>query len=107
MKNRVALLLLLAIFSSSVLAFVIGGSNLGILGYSDHTCRKPIKPIKPYSFNTRQEVDSYNNQVESYNMEYQHYVSCIKEYLENANNDIKRIEEKMDDAITEVKKTSY
>jgi hypothetical protein len=68
---------------------------------------KPSKPIKPYSFNSRWEIDSYNSQVDSYNMERQRYVGCVKDYLEYASNDIKRIEERMDEAIEEAKRPSF
>jgi len=101
------LFLLLASLSSSALAIVIGGTNLGAFGYPDHSCRKPNKPIKPYSFNSRWEVDSYNRQVDSYNFELQRYIACMKEYLENASNDMKRIEEKMEEAVAEVKRPSF
>lgn len=107
MKRRATLLLLLVSLSGSVFAIVFGGTNLGILGYPDHSCLKPTKPIKPYSFNSRWEIDSYNSQVDSYNMERQRYVGCVKEYLENSGNDIKRIEEKMEEAIAEAKQPSF
>lgn len=101
------LLLLLGSLSNSALAIVIGGTNLGVFGYPDHSCRKPHKPIKPYSLNSRWEVDSYNRQVDSYNFELQRYIACMKEYLENASNDMKRIEEKMEEAIAEAKRPSF
>lgn len=107
MKRHLALLLLLVSVSSSMFAIVLGGSNLVISTYPDHSCMKPSKPIKPYSFNSRWEIDSYNSQVDSYNMEHQLYVGCVKDYLENASNDIKRIEEKMDEAIEEAKRPSF
>jgi hypothetical protein len=107
MKHRAIMLLLLASLAGSVFAYVIGGTNLSFLGYPDHSCRKPNKPIKPYSFDNRSEVDTYNGQVDSYNFELQRYITCVKEYLENAGNDIKRIEEKMDGAVAEAKRLSY
>ena len=107
MKRRATLLLLLASLSGSVFAIVLGGTNLGVFGYPDHTCRKPNKPLKPYSFNSRWEIDSYNSQVDSYNLERQRYIDCVKEYLENASNDIKRIEEKIEETIAEAKRPSF
>src|SRR4030067_623103 len=104
MMCRATLLLLLASLSGAVIAIASGGTNLGILGYPDHSCFKPNKPFKPYSFNSSWEIDSYNSQVDSYNMGRQLYVSCVKEYLERAGNDIKRIEEKMDEAIAQEKR---
>ena len=106
MKRRIVALLLLVSVSSSVFAIVFGGSNLVISVYPDHSCIKPSKPFKPYNFQSRWEIDSYNSQVDLYNIERQLYVDCIKVYLENASNDIKRIEEKMDEAIEEAKRPS-
>ncbi len=107
MKSCTFLFFLLLSLSGSAFAIVIGGTNLGFSGYPDHSCRKPNKPFKPYSFNSRWEVDSYNSQVDSYNYEHQRYIACVKEYLENADNDIKRIQEKMEEAIAEAKRPSF
>jgi hypothetical protein len=107
MKRRIALLLVLISISNATFAIVLGGSNFGISGYPDHSCMKPDKPIKPYRFNSRWEIDSYNSQVDSYNADRQRYVDCVKDYLENASNDIKRIEEKMGEAIEEAKRPSF
>lgn len=107
MISRSVIFFLLLCISGSALAIVLGGSNLGVLGYPDTSCRKPIKPFKPYSFNSSSEIDLYNNEVDLYNMLNQQYFSCVKEYLENAGNDIKRINEKMDEAIGEAKRPSF
>lgn len=101
------LLLVLVSLSGSVFAIVLGGTNLEFSGYPDHSCRKPNKPIKPYSLDRQWEVDSYNRQVDLYNFERQRYITCMKEYLENAGNDIKRIEEKMEAAVAEAKRPSF
>jgi hypothetical protein len=85
----------------SISAAIFGGSNLGYSGYPSHSCTKPMKPFKPYSFNSQWEIDSYNSGVNLYNMQLRQYSNCIQEYLENANNDIKRIKEKSQDAINE------
>lgn len=76
-----------------VAAMVIGGSNLGFSGYPEPSCRKPIKP---YQF-----VDDY--EVSSYNMEVDRYISCVREYVDNANNDIDRIREAAQLAISEAR----
>lgn len=100
MKNGVFLLLLMTM-PISVGAYIYGGSNLGYSGYPPHDCNKPIKPSKPYSFNSQWEIDSYNSEVESYNSQLQYYISCVEEYTDNANNDMKRIQEKVQEAIDE------
>lgn len=84
-------------------AIVFGGSSLGYMGYPSNDCAKPIKPFKPYSFDSQWEVDSYNTEVEQYNADFEAYIGCMKEYVENANNDIKRINEKIQEAIDEVR----
>ena len=99
--RKIVLLLTILLYPLYVHAMVFGGSNLSFTGYPSHDCMKPTKPYKPYSFNSQWEVDSYNSEVESYNFELQQYLSCIDEYVENANNDIKRIKEKAQEAIDE------
>ena len=84
------------------LTSVFGGSNLSVMGYPDHRCRPPYtKPRKPYSFTSQYEIDSYNRKVETYNFQMREYENCISEYVGNAKRDIKRIQEKTNDAIRE------
>lgn len=73
------------------MAIVFGGTNLGFLGYPKHTCSKPYKP---YSFSGQYEVESYTHQ-------YENFIECIKTYVENARNDISRIRESSNDAVSE------
>ena len=40
-------------------------------------------------------------EVENYNSQLQIYISCIEDFVDNANNDIKRIREKAEEAINE------
>jgi hypothetical protein len=80
---------------------VFGGSNLGLGGYPSNSCTKPIKPTRPYTFDSQWEIDSYNREVDRYNSNFRDYIDCIKEYLDNADNDIKRIKEKAQEAIDE------
>jgi hypothetical protein len=89
------------IFCSSVAgAVVFGGSNLGPFGYPSHQCNPPYsKPIEPYQFESQWEVDSYNLEVERYNQELEGFIECVREYIENADNDVRRIQEKTDEAI--------
>jgi hypothetical protein len=72
-------------------AYVPGGTNFGILGYPEHSCRKPFKP---YQFNDQYELDNYRDEVQA-------YIDCINEYVENAGNDIERIKESAESAIGE------
>ncbi|HIC40882.1 MAG TPA: hypothetical protein EYO74_05710 [Piscirickettsiaceae bacterium] len=72
-----------------------------MFGYPSHDCYKPIKPYKPISFDDQWSVDQYNMEVENYNSQLQIYISCIEDFVDNANNDIKRIREKAEEAINE------
>jgi len=72
-------------------AYVSGGSNLGASRYQSAYCNKPYKP---FDFTSQWEVDSYNSDAKR-------YIDCIKTYVENANSDIKRIQEKANEAINE------
>ena len=99
--KKLLLIIIFVLTPIRINAAVYGGSNLGYGGYPSHSCIKPVTPFKPYSFNNKWEIDLYNSQVDLYNMQFRQYLNCIKEYLENANNDIKRIQEKSQDAIDE------
>ncbi len=105
--KTLSLTLLLTLFTigvsvSPLYALVFGGSNLGIFGYPSHRCTAPYsKPSKPYSFNSQWEIDEYNSDIDRYNSQMREYINCINEYVENAKNDIKRIKEKANEAISE------
>lgn len=60
----------------------VRGSNLGFTGYPDFS---ESEPLPPYD-NSDLSKNSYRIQVES-------YVRSAQEYLDNANSDIKRIQE--------------
>lgn len=82
-------------------AIVYGGSNLGYGGYPDPDCNRPIAPSRPYDLSDQWAVNRYNEDVRNFNTELQIYSQCVDEYLENAENDIKRIQEAAQDAIDE------
>ena len=87
-------------------AVIFGSSNLGFTGYPDANCTKPFPPTKPFSFSNQWELDSYNSEIDSYNLFRAEYVNCIKEYIEAADNDIKRIKENVNNAIDEANSPS-
>jgi hypothetical protein len=85
MKYFILLTLILILSTSIALASsVYGGTNFGYSGYPDHSCRKPYDRTNTYAR--------------------QSYVKCINDYIENANNDVKRINEAQQEAISEAKK---
>lgn len=79
--GTLSLLSLIEINTAS--AIVIGGSNLSLMGYADPECREPHKP---YNLDTDYEINKYNDDMEE-------YIECLEEYTQSARNDIKRIEE--------------
>ena len=105
MKVFTKMILISSLSAVFAQAMVLGGSNLGMMGYDSHSCGyKPDKPYKPFSFSNQYEVDNYNNKVETYNSEIDTYITCIQEYIENADNDINRIIEARNEAIREAKR---
>lgn len=66
--------------ASPALAYVFGGSNLGAFGYPQYSGYLSYDP-------------DYN--------EMRRYLDDVQEYVENCNNDIQRIQEARDDAISE------
>lgn len=91
--KRCVVLCFVTFFSLPANALVIGGSNLGLLGYPEPECSKPYKP---YEFNDKYEYEIYKSKMEN-------YISCIKEYAENANHDIQRINDAVEEAIRKAK----
>jgi hypothetical protein len=101
-KNKVlpvAVLLILSLAASLSHSLVFGGSNLSLSSYPSANCYKPSPPYEPYSLDSQWEVDNYNSEVDRYNMNMRIYTNCINTYVENAQNDIKRIKEAISDAI--------
>ncbi|MFV9330682.1 hypothetical protein [Klebsiella aerogenes] len=85
--KKFALFALLSLpFSAS--AIVMGGSNLGFSGYPEFS---EIAPTPPYS-DDQYAWDSYRREVAE-------YAEKAKQYLEDSNSDMKRIQEAQQDAI--------
>lgn len=98
---RVSIPLLLALASTATLAIVEDGTNLPAPGYPDHKCAAPSSnPDKPFR-NDEYTVRSYNADVERYNRQMKEYGDCMADYVDNANNDIKRIQEAAKKALDE------
>ncbi len=86
-KITLIISIVLLCFSSIAFGYVIGSSNLGIMGYPSFDKMKPFAPISKDSFS----MSTYQSDVER-------YVQDAKEYVESANNDIRRIVEKKEEA---------
>lgn len=91
--QRYTLSLILATSMTAAFGYVAGSSNLDFLGYPTFES-KHMRPQKPYSkdeWSARQ----YRNEVETYQRH-------AREYLDAANNDVQRVQEEKQNAITSV-----
>jgi hypothetical protein len=106
------LIFVLAFVPSVVIAAETDSSNSVISEYPKHICFPPPKPTDPGAFNGQLDVEQdveeynseladYNSKVEDYNLQIQTYRSCIREYVSSAKTDIKKIKEKISEAIKE------
>ena len=93
--KKLALIVSLIVLSSTSVAFgyVMGSSNLPMFGYPAHSDKAGYRPSRPYS-NSGYEASNYRNEVEA-------YVNRIKEYVDGCDNDVKRINEARQEAISE------
>lgn len=76
---------------SAGMGYVYGGSNLTLSRYPEFSA---LRPSKPYGKN-RYDAERYQNDVISYRRQAQ-------EYLNNAENDVKRINEAVNDTVEQV-----
>ena len=83
--------ILFCLYAVPAAAIVFGGTNLGLFGYPEPNCSQPFKL---FEFTDEWERDQFISEVES-------YMSCVREYVDNANNDVKRVIEARDNAIDE------
>ena len=90
MKNNLKIFSLLIFLMAPTMSFaaVYGGSNLGFGGYPEFT---EVAPTPPYTH------DQYA--WESYRQEVEDYTRKAKQYVEDADSDIKRVQEAQQYAI--------
>ena len=112
-RSLIMLIFALTFLPSVVIGAETGGLNSVFSEYPSHTCSLP--PLKPDELslfsgdqNKEQEVVNYNSELADYNSKVDDYNSqtllyrkCIKEYISNANADMKKINEKLNEAIKE------
>jgi len=113
MKHSLIMLIsVLALVPSIVISSETNNSDFVISEYPIHTCSLPLKPIEPSVFNGKKDVEQdvekynleiadYNSKVEDYNVRILSYRNCIWEYVSSAKNDIKKIKEKISEAVKE------
>ena len=88
--QNISLLVLLGAAGTMAFGYVIGSSNLGFSGYPSFES-KTSKPNKPYS------KDEWA--ANQYRIDVERYVRESKDYIEAAENDIKRIKEEQSKAV--------
>lgn len=93
--TRTVIFIIAVLVITPALAFVYGGSNLGFGGYPAHNCYKPHFPYGG-EFSSEWERDSY---VRDWNS----FIDCVNEYIDAGNNDIDRIREAQQNAISDAK----
>jgi len=112
-RSLIMLIFVLTLFPSVVISAETGSSNSVFSEYPSHTCSPP--PAKPGELslfsgdkdkeqevvNYNSELADYNSKVDGYNSQTESYRKCIKEYVSNANADMRKINEKLNAAIKE------
>ena len=112
-RSLIMLIFALTLFPSVVIAAETDSSNSVFSEYPSHTCSLP--PPKPDELalfsgdmskeqevvNYNSELEDYNSKVDDYNSQTESYRKCIKEYVSNANADMRKINEKLNAAIKE------
>ena len=75
------------------------GSNLPD-GYPDPACgERPEIPERPEQFETEEVVQEYNAKVDAYHASMERLIECVREYVANANEDMKQIRKRAEEAI--------
>ena len=99
MKKRIiALLVFVAVCIFALYAYVIGGSNLSLGKYPSFSKMKPSKPYTSYNGTvSRSQYESYKREVEA-------YIDAAEDYIDNGNNDIKRIQDAQSTVVQDANK---
>ena len=108
----IMLIFVLAFMPSIVISAETENLDSGISEYPTHTCSPPLKPNEPVAFNgekdIKQDVEKYNTEIADYNFKVEYYNiqilsyrNCIREYVRSAKVDIKKIKEKVSEAVKE------
>lgn len=66
-----------------------------------HSCYKPTKPYKPYSFSSQWDVDNYNNELDTFADEVDIYKRCINDFVDEQNTAINTHKNAAESAINE------
>ena len=102
MKKALGISIILGVLTLSINGNVFAGSNLGISGYPSHDCVKPTKPTKPdesSAFYSEGDIEVYKTEMKHYDALLERYVDCLQKYFKTADDDLKKIKSKAQDAI--------
>jgi hypothetical protein len=76
----------------------IGTTLIADMFQPSPSCYEPIKPFKPYSFNSQWEVDLYNDAIRMYGIEINNFRNCIQNFIDEQNMAIKKHLDAIDEA---------
>ena len=69
-------------------------------GYPDPACgERPEIPERPEKFETEEAIQEYNAKVDAYHASMERLIECVREYVANANDDMKQIRKRAEEAI--------
>lgn len=93
--NKLAItLMVFVLVVPAALAYAYDSLNFGFGRYPDMDCKKPFIPLK---ITDQFEIDSLQYDIDQYTM-------CVEEYIEDAENDARRVLDKRDEAMEEFKR---
>lgn len=92
-KKLIVSIILGCVSLFALFAYVIGGTNFGFSGYPSFSEFTPHQPYTSYDGTVSK------SQYETYKRDVENYVNAAKEYIENGNNDIKRIQDAQQSAL--------
>ncbi|EGY23975.1 hypothetical protein DA2_3809 [Desulfovibrio sp. A2] len=91
--RKLLIVVAILLFPVAAIGFGLGVSNFslgGALGYPDHTCYPPSKPVVYDDLS----ISYFKSDMETYR-------NCVQRYVEGAKNDVSTIQEKADKAVAD------
>ena len=84
-------------------AVAAAGPNLSGGDYPGPDCgARPPVPERPEKFQSRADLDAYNERVERYNTGMERYLTCVQAWLDNAGDDVAHIRALMRETVRKV-----
>ena len=83
----------------TLVSVAAAGTNLPE-GYPAPECgNRPEVPERPEKFETEEAIREYNAKVDAYNQSMERLIECVRAYVANANDDMKQIRKRAEEAI--------